>query len=251
MAADLRPVRALTFDLWDTLVIDDSDEPRRAAQGLPPKKEARARAFVELVSGAGVDEAAARSAWSDANAIFRVWWKQEHRTPPVAARLDHALGVLGLDRPGTFDACVERLSTMEVELPPDPLPGAAEALAALAERYPLAIISDSIVTPAAGLRKILAHHGLARFFSGFYFSDEVGASKPAPLAYHAAAQDLGVPVEGIVHVGDRDETDVAGALGVGARAVYFTGAVDRGPTASPWRCTHLAELPDLVARMEG
>jgi putative hydrolase of the HAD superfamily len=251
MAADLRPVRALTFDLWDTLVIDDSDEPKRAALGLPPKPEARARAFAALVAGAGVDDAAARSAWADANAAFKVWWKQEHRTPPVAARLDHALQALGLDRPAGFDACVDALSTMEVELPPEPLPGAAEALAALSARWPLAIISDSIVTPAAGLRQILAHHGLARYFSGFYFSDEVGASKPAPLAYRAAAQDLGVPVEGIVHVGDRDETDVAGALGVGARAVYFTGAVDRGPTASPWRCAHLSELPALVARMEG
>ena len=28
-------IQAVTFDFWDTLVIDDSDEPARAARGLP------------------------------------------------------------------------------------------------------------------------------------------------------------------------------------------------------------------------
>ncbi len=246
-----RPVRALTFDLWDTLVIDDSDEPRRAARGLPPKVEARARGFVELVAPKGIPEAEARAAWDAATAQFKIWWKQEHHTPPVGVRVDHALSALGLTRPAGFDELVTRLSTMEVEIPPDPLPGAGAALAALAARYPLAIISDSIVTPAAGLRQILEGHGLARHFSAFFFSDEVGASKPDPKPYPAAAAALDIPVEGIVHVGDRDETDIAGAHAVGARGVYFTGAIDRGPTSSPYVCAHLTELPALCAQMEG
>ena len=35
------PVRAVTFDLWDCIFIDDSDEPKRAAAGEKPKPEAR------------------------------------------------------------------------------------------------------------------------------------------------------------------------------------------------------------------
>ena len=30
-------IKAITFDLWDTVLIDDSDEPKRAAQGLKSK----------------------------------------------------------------------------------------------------------------------------------------------------------------------------------------------------------------------
>ena len=36
-----RPVKAITFDLWDTLFVDDSDEPKRAAQRLRPKSGER------------------------------------------------------------------------------------------------------------------------------------------------------------------------------------------------------------------
>ena len=42
-------IQAVTFDFWDTLVIDDSDEPARAARGLPTKVETRRQLFVEEV----------------------------------------------------------------------------------------------------------------------------------------------------------------------------------------------------------
>ena len=42
-------IRAITFDLWDTIVIDDSDEPKRAAQGLSSKPVARETLFIEEV----------------------------------------------------------------------------------------------------------------------------------------------------------------------------------------------------------
>jgi hypothetical protein len=34
-------IKAVTFDLWDTMVYDDSDEPERAARGLRSKKGER------------------------------------------------------------------------------------------------------------------------------------------------------------------------------------------------------------------
>ena len=34
-------IRAITFDLWDTIVSDDTDEPKRKEKGLRPKKEER------------------------------------------------------------------------------------------------------------------------------------------------------------------------------------------------------------------
>ena len=38
-------VKAITFDLWDTVIRDDSDEAKRAARGLPSKREARREAL--------------------------------------------------------------------------------------------------------------------------------------------------------------------------------------------------------------
>ena len=50
-------IRAVTFDLWDTIVIDDSDEATREAMGLLTKGEARRAAFVqEMIRWTGVTE---------------------------------------------------------------------------------------------------------------------------------------------------------------------------------------------------
>ena len=45
-----RPLRAITFDLWDTIVHDDSDEPKRKAQGLKTKKEERRHLLWEALN---------------------------------------------------------------------------------------------------------------------------------------------------------------------------------------------------------
>ncbi len=42
-------ITGITFDFWDTIAVDDSDEPKRAARGLPTKSEARAQLFAECI----------------------------------------------------------------------------------------------------------------------------------------------------------------------------------------------------------
>ena len=42
-------IRAVTFDLWDTLVVDDSDEEVRAALELPSKQQARESALLNAL----------------------------------------------------------------------------------------------------------------------------------------------------------------------------------------------------------
>jgi putative hydrolase of the HAD superfamily len=93
-----------------------------------------------------------------------------------------------------------------------------------------------------------------RYFQAPVFSDEAGASKPSPAVFHAAARGLGVDVADIVHLGDREANDVAGPHGVGARAILYTGAVDRraeaGGTVADAVCGHWDELSDLLAHLE-
>lgn len=248
---------ALTFDVWDTLIVDDSDEPARAAAGLPPKAQARRAAFAAMVARVrpDLDPAAVDAAFTFAEETFRRWWKVEHHTPRVAARLDVALGQLGISaRPADFDAVVASMEGLEVALPPRACDGVHAALAALAARHPLGIISDAIVTPGVGIRQILAHHDLLRHFTFCVFSDEVGASKPAPAVFAAAAAGLGVAPHQLIHVGDREANDIAGPLAVGARALLYTGAIDRRgdtPTAATAHFSHYDQLPALIAALVG
>jgi putative hydrolase of the HAD superfamily len=112
-------------------------------------------------------------------------------------------------------------------------------------------LSDSIVTPGTGLRAILERHDLKRYFSGFVFSDEVGHSKPHRAMFDAAARQLGVSLEEIVHIGDRDHNDVRGAHAVGAKAVLFTAARadDKESTAADAVCEHHRDLPAIIDRL--
>ena len=43
-------IKAITFDFWDTLVIDDSDEAKRATQGLSTKVETRLQLLIAEIT---------------------------------------------------------------------------------------------------------------------------------------------------------------------------------------------------------
>lgn len=70
------------------------------------------------------------------------------------------------------------------------LPGAAEAVAALAARYPLAVASSS---PRDLIAVALRVAGFAGAFRFTISSDDVAHGKPAPDVYLLAAERLGVP----------------------------------------------------------
>ncbi len=248
-------IRAVTFDLWDTLVHDDSDEPRRRAAGLPSKAEARALAFIGEVQAwhPTVSVEAARAALAAADARARAAWKSAWRTPHLADRLRDAFAGLALAPTPGFESLVAVIAGMEVAVPPDAVEGGADALDQLREAgFKLAIVSDSIVSPGASLRRLLARHDLLRRFDATVFSDEVGRSKPHRAMFDAAADALGVAVTELVHVGDREANDVAGPHAVGARAILFTGAVDRGAHGSKAHAVAgaLRDVPGIVARLQ-
>ena len=54
-------------------------------------------------------------------------------------------------------------------------------------------------------------------------SCEVGSAKPDPEIFRDAARRLDIPLESILHVGDRWEDDVVGALAAGCGAALYRG----------------------------
>lgn len=245
--------KAITFDLWDTLVHDDSDEHRRRELGLRTKREERRHLLWQAVNESEpIDFDLVRLACDTADAGFNVTWKEASVTWRLEQRLRVALA--GLDRSlptSALNALVERVGSMEVDIPPYPIEGVADALAALANRYPLAIVSDAIVTPGTGLRRLLEQHGLRQYFHAFAFSDEVGYSKPHPAIFEAAASELGVGTDEIIHVGDRDHNDVKGPQALGARAILFTATrdADRANTSADAVCERHRDLPGIIERL--
>ena len=246
-------IRAITFDLWDTLVIDDSDEAKRAERGLRSKFDERRYLLWEALNAAEpIDLETVRLAYNVGDAAFNKAWKEHHITWPIDERLRVILKGLGRElSDAAFDAVVRAHAEMEVDIPPDAMPGAGPVLERLAKRYKLCIVSDAIVSPGTCLRRVLENHGLAKPFSGYAFSDEVGHSKPHRSMFDSAAGQLGVAVGEMLHVGDRDHNDVKGPQQLGMKAILFTASrdVDKANTTADAICESFDELEAAIDRL--
>ncbi|MFD3454260.1 HAD family hydrolase [Streptomyces sp. NPDC058691] len=122
---------------------------------------------------------------------------------------------------------------------PDVLP----ALDALTPGYRHGLLSNSAT---AHQERKLARLGLRDRFEFLLCSQELGYAKPAPEAFLAACEALGLPPAEVAYVGDKADTDARGANAAGLHGVWLdrTGTV----TASDLRrITGLAQLPALLA----
>jgi putative hydrolase of the HAD superfamily len=249
-----RPIKAITFDLWDTIIIDETDEPKRAAAGIPPKPIARRDLVFEALNRhAPTARETVDLAYDVTDAAFRKVWHDQHVTWSVHERLGVLLAGLKRELPeDELNEIVKQHEEMEVEYRPDTVPGVHEAIKALQGKYKLGVVSDTIFSPGRCLRQIVAAEGLADAFDAWSFSDEVGRSKPAPDMFEYVAKELGVDISEIVHVGDREHNDVGGPHAIGARAVLLTVAKDRGSAESKADgiCDDYAKLPLILESLE-
>jgi putative hydrolase of the HAD superfamily len=246
-------IRAITFDLWDTVFVDDSDEPKRADQGLAAKPIER-RNLVEkfLKQTNPVARELIDVAYDTTDAAFRQVWYGRNITWTVHERL--AVLLKRLDRqlpPGQMDELVRLHEDMELGPRPDIASGVGQALKELHGRYRLGVISDAIFSPGRALRQLLEHYDLLKYFDSFIFSDEIGAAKPMPVVFDAAAGELGVEPSQLCHIGDREAKDIAGPHAVGAKAILCTVVKDRGSekTAADAICRSFEELPAIVENL--
>ena len=243
-------IRAVTFDLWDTVLVDDSDEPKRKQKGLLPKPQERRRLVLEfLEKHQPIEQEEINSAYDEVDRAFNRDWHRNNHTWTVARRIDRLMAELKRELPpGELAQLVRLHEEMELDVRPDLAPGVREALHALRDGYRLGVISDTIFSPGRTLRRILAEEDLLDLFGAFAFSDEVGASKPDRKMFDAATKQLGIDPGEMLHIGDREKNDVEGPQAVGARAILTTVVKDRrgGPSKADAVCEDYRELPGIV-----
>jgi putative hydrolase of the HAD superfamily len=247
-------LKVITFDLWDTILRDDSDEPRRKEAGRPTKKtERRDLVHDYLARHEPISRDLIERVYNTVDAAFNKVWKEHHVTWTVAERLDIVLKGLDRELPGIEFAELVRLhEEMELEIRPDTVIGVKEALKELHGHYRLGVISDAIFTPGRALRQILSDDGLLGLFDVFVFSDEAGRAKPDPSVFLAAAVSFGIKPAEMVHIGDREHNDIEGPHKVGARAVLCTAVIDRGSGNSKADAVFhdYSELPAIIAALK-
>jgi HAD superfamily hydrolase (TIGR01509 family) len=110
---------------------------------------------------------------------------------------------------------------------------------------PMVVTSNS----EGRVRELLEELGLASHFLAILDSGVLGFAKPDARIFQLAAARAGVAPAELVHIGDSERADVAGARAAGLRAIRFDGFVpgaERAPTEAEARTSSYAELRAIL-----
>jgi FMN phosphatase YigB (HAD superfamily) len=131
------------------------------------------------------------------------------------------------------------------EMQLEPIAGALETLTALRPRYRLGVISNTVGSGDLEVGQVLEKVGLRGLLDALVTSRDFGRAKPDPAIYAEAARRLGLPLALTCMVGDRLDTDIAGALHAGIAGIWLQhpGAVPIDGITPTHVITRLADLP--------
>jgi HAD superfamily hydrolase (TIGR01549 family) len=246
-------IRAISFDLFDTLVdlhfdrLPDAEiRGRRAPSTLP----AQHAVLTERGHAVALDHFASLLSDSDRE-LGASHWDQGLEIPTllrfqrVAERLAIADG--GLAEALTRAHMAGIASIAEAPDHHD------DTLGRLAARYRLGLCSN--FSHAETALAILERERLLRHFSAVAISETTRFRKPRREIFATLLDELGVGPDEVVHVGDRLPDDVDGATAMGMRSVWLTRRVRdpervlrEHPGSRPtWTVADLDELIGLLA----
>jgi putative hydrolase of the HAD superfamily len=245
-------IRAITLDFWGTLLYDGPASDNRY-------KARRLADFGSILGTAGLPVspgALDRAYEASAGWLGRIW--AGARDVPVE---EHVLAILrGVDPDlparvsrALVGALVEAYARPVLVVPPALDDGAPAALAALVERgYTLAVVSNTMRTPGATLRKLLQQFRVLDRFRHLTFSDEVGVRKPDPAIFALTLEAVEAEPAAAVHVGDDAVLDVQGARAAGMRVIQVTASSLRalGAQRPDAVIPSLARLPEAITALE-
>lgn len=237
-------LKAVAFDLWETLITDTPEQSRK-------QERLRLRRMEEILAARGHGATAQRIEHA-----YRTLWQRCHELYwsadvdiPVRRQIEHFLEEMALDVDAeTLAALEDAYARAAVEILPSLVDGAPEVVAELKARgYRLGLISNTGRTPGSALREVLDALDLAPHLDAMVFSNEHGECKPRASIFAALRHGLGVDYAETLFVGDNLYVDVHGAQRCGMRAVHFIPRV-RGTAVAPHVEHGLEIVPDATIR---
>jgi HAD superfamily hydrolase (TIGR01549 family) len=147
-----------------------------------------------------------------------------YREPPpleqMALLLDEAYGEPRRVVPELLEECnhlLQELFVASLAIEPE----ATEFLAAWSERLRLGLVSNYTCGPT--IRRSLERLSIAAYLDPVIVSGDVGFVKPHARPFEAALEELGMPPEKVLFVGDRWDADMLGARDAGMRTCHHLG----------------------------
>jgi HAD superfamily hydrolase (TIGR01509 family) len=212
-------IKAIAFDLWETLI---TETPARSRE----QERLRLTKIEEILVSSGHGpladriEHAYRALW---NRCHDLYWSNDLDVP-CRRQIEHFLEELELkiDDEATLAALEDAYAHAALEVLPAMVDGAPETLRALKSRgLGVGMISNTGRTPGYALRRVLDELGLAPSIDVMVFSNEHGACKPQTSIFEELRRGLGVAYDEMMFVGDNLYVDVHGAQRCGMRGIHF------------------------------
>ena len=219
-------IRAVSFDLWETLLFENDGASTRRAR-------ARWKNLTEELNSLGVRVSLedVSAAISEVISLLVTVWESNRDVSCVdqIRLIIKRASRNSLDlKPEWIKRLVSAYNSSILEVPPYLNPEARKVMVGLKERHKqIGLICNTGLTSGNGLREFLANERVPEYFDSMIFSEEIGIRKPDPRIFRLAAEDLDVQPCEIVHVGDNLKTDVWGAKNAGLKAIYFSSQQGR------------------------
>jgi FMN phosphatase YigB (HAD superfamily) len=234
-----RPLRAVTLDLWGTLI--DSRDPIG-------KIERRREMLLTAIRSAGypLELEQLRAGFRAARRIIDDGIARDRRDVGPPGRWEELMRQLSIP-PETvpFDLVTAAYEELTLEYLPKLLDGVEAAVQQLASKYQLALICNTGYTGGRVLRQVLARHGLIGYFETLTFSNEHGWLKPDPRIFQHTLAELGVPPEHALHIGDTEDMDIAGAKAAGMYSARYLPEGDNDGALSTQADLHFFDWSEL------
>ena len=229
-------IKAVTLDLWNTLIEDKRFFEYRIETIRCHLEEQGISRKVEDI----------QKSYRYATNLFEKEWKENYRQMSLESRIKHILDSMEASLPqDSINQIITEFYQTFLMYPPEFKEGVIETIEALKPEYKLGIISDTGITHGKVIRKYLENTGIFNHFSSTIFSDELGYSKPHQIPFQTALKELDVKPHEAVHVGDLLRTDVAGAKNIGMKAVWIKMG-DQTPVKGVKPDYIITKLPELL-----
>ena len=239
-------VKAVCFDLWETL-ITDTPEISRAQERLRMTRMEQILVARGHQHEAEQIEKSYRRVWHRCQELY---WSED-RDIPCRRQIEVFLDELGVDAHRFDEETLQQLehvyANAAVEVLPEVVSGAREVVSVIRDRgFRTGLISNTGRTPGYALREILSRLELAPMLDAMVFSNEHGLCKPQPSIFEELRRALDVRYDEMLFIGDNLYVDVLGAKRCGMRAIHFDPPV-RGTAVAP-AVEHEPVLPDATVR---
>ncbi|MCH2172828.1 HAD family hydrolase [Myxococcota bacterium] len=248
------PIRAIVFDLFDTLVdLRLEDFPQVEWKGR--EFASSLRVLHDVIAGtADVEfDHFAETLFAVDRELRPHYYEQDVELPSIV-RFEKIVERLGLPTPELPGVLTETHMSLFRQNAPAP-DHHAEVLARLGERVRLGLCSNFTHAPTAHF--VLETAGLATHLDGVVISETHGLRKPHPEIFKSVLAELEVAPDEALHVGDSLRADVAGAAALGIRTVWITRRIpdpeaalgEHSGPAPDHQIADLGELRELLDRV--